>query len=118
MEKVDSNSDLNKNFPVLVSDLVEAPAASGALQIVNSRLEKLEQNANQNILVCRGTTAKSLIRESEVAGKPNLQRLKVDLYKSVCGEGANNIPEVKVSLFGRAKKVIKSSALTLLQKCT
>ena len=102
MEKVDSNSDLNKNFPV------EAPAASGALQSVNSRLEKLEQNANQNTLVCRGTAAESLIRESEVAGKPNLERLKVDLYKSVCGEGANNIPEVKVSLFGRGKEGNKS----------
>ena len=116
VEKVDSNSDLNKNFPVLVSDPVEAPAASGALQSVNSRLEKLEQNANQNTLVCRGTTAESLIRESEVAGKPNLERLKVDLYKSVCGEGANNIPEVKVSLFGRAKKVIKVECPNLATK--
>ena len=116
VEKVDSNSDLNKKFPVLVSDPVEAPAASGALQSVNSRLEKLEQNANQNTLVCRGTAVESLIKESEVAGKPNLERLKVDLYKSVCGEGANNIPEVKVSLFGRAKKVIKVECPNLATK--
>ena len=107
VEKVGNTGDLNKNIPVSVSNPEEAPAVSGALLNVNSRLEKLEQNVNQNILVCRGETVETIIKESEIEGKPNLERIKANLCKNVNGNEASNFPEVKVTLFGKAKRVIK-----------
>ena len=109
-----SNKDLSNG----VSDPVGVPAASGNMNNVNSRLDKLEQNANQNILICQGSTIESLIKESEVDGKPSPERLKGELCKNVCGESATNIniSEIRVSVFGRAKKAIKVDCPNLTSK--
>ena len=62
---------------------------------------KNEQNVNQNVLICRGPTVESLIRDSEVDGRPSPERVKGELFKSVCGDSAINVitAEVRVSVF-------------------
>ena len=107
VDKVDSESVVNKITPSVVSTPEEAPAVSGALKSVNSRLEKLEQEANQNILICRGTTTEALIKDSDEGGRSNLERLKTDLFKSISGNEVNFVPDVNVSLYGKIKKVIR-----------
>ena len=47
--KNESVSEANKNSSEVASDPTVAPAAEGALSDVNNRLEKLEQNVNQNV---------------------------------------------------------------------
>ena len=116
--KVESACEVNKDSSKFVSVPDEAPAAAGTLIDVNSRLEKLEQNVNQNTLICRGTAVEALIKESEENGKPSLERLKGDLCKSACGEEATNIniSEVKVSVFGKARRAVKVECPNLASK--
>ena len=111
VSKVDCVSAPNKSATTLALEPSEAPATSGVLTNVNTRLDKLEQNINQNVLICRGQAVENLIKESEIDGMPSLERLKSDLCKSTCGEGAANIniSEVRISIFRRAKKQSKSN---------
>lgn len=118
--KVDSACEVNKDSSKIISvpDEVPAAAAAGTLIDVNNRLEKLEQNVNQNTLICRGTAVEALIKDSEVNGKSSLERLKGDLCKSVCGEEATNIniSEVKVSVFGKARRAVRVECPNLASK--
>ena len=111
-------SVINKDPKVGVSVPPENPAATGTTNNVNIRLEKLEQNVNQNVLICRGPTVESLIRDSEVDGRPSPERVKGELFKSVCGDSAINVntAEVHVSVFGRARKALKVECPNLTSK--
>ena len=62
--KIKSVSEANKNSSEVVSDPTIVPAAEGALSDVNNSLEKLEQNVNQNVLICRGANVESLIKKN------------------------------------------------------
>ena len=118
VSKVDCVSAPNKSTTTPDLELNEAPATSGVLTNVNTRLDKLEQNINQNVLIYRGQAVENLIKESEIDGKPSLERLKDDLCKSTCGEGATNIniSEVRISIFGRAKKAVTVECPNLVSK--
>ena len=77
---------------------------------VEKRLEKIEQDINSNILICRGETVESLISESATeSAQPNLERLKGDICKAVCGEEVTNVDicNMHVNIFGSDKKKIK-----------
>ena len=77
---------------------------------VEKRLEKIEQDINSNILICRGDTVESLISESaRGTAQPNLERLKGDVCKAVCGDDVTNvdISNVHVKIFGSDKKKVK-----------
>ena len=81
-----------------------------SVSVVEERLEKLEQNINSNILICRGTGVESLIEESSAGTtKPNLERLKGDVCKAVCGEDLTSVDigNMQVTLFGKDKKKVK-----------
>ena len=84
---------------------------SGApVGVVEERLEKLEQNMNSNILICRGDRVESLIVESKRdSAQPNLERLKGDVCKAVCGVEVTNVDicSMRMSVFGSDKKKIK-----------
>ena len=84
---------------------------SGApVSVVEERLEKLEQNMNSNILICRGDRVESIIVESKRdSAQPNLERLKGDVCKAVCGVEVTNVDicSISVSVFGSDKKKIK-----------
>ena len=77
---------------------------------VNDRIEKIEQNLNSNLLICRGRTVESLITESTSgAASFDLERLKGKVCEAVCGNEATgvDISELQVSVFGRNKKLLK-----------
>ena len=95
------------------------------LEGVTERLEKIENNLNSNILFCRGPTVESLITEnSNEATPPNLERLKGEVCRAVCGDQVTgvDISSVNLSLLGKEKKFIKldcrnpSSKLHLLKQ--
>lgn len=86
----------------------ELPKTS--VSVVEERLEKIEQNLNSNILICRGATVESLIEESSRgSNKPNLERLKGDVCKAVCGENVTSvdISNMQVTVFGKDKKTVR-----------
>ena len=62
VSKADCASAPNKSTTTLVLEPSEAPATSGVLTNVNTRLDKLEQNINQNVLICRGQAVENLIK--------------------------------------------------------
>ena len=77
---------------------------------VTERLEKIENNLNSNILVCRGPTVESLIaNNASETTPPNLERLKGEVCKAVCGDQVTgvDIGSVNLSLLGRERKFIK-----------
>ena len=76
---------------------------------VNDRLEKIEQNLNSNILICRGNTVESLITDATSETSLNLDRLKGKVCESICGTDATSvdISSMQVSLIGRNKKLVK-----------
>ena len=81
-----------------------------SVSIVEERLEKLEQNINSNILICRGPTVESLIEEStRDSTQPNLERLKGDVCKAVGGDNVTSmdICNIQVSVFGKDKKKVR-----------
>ena len=84
---------------------------SGAsVSVVEERLEKLEQNMNSNILICRGDSVESLIvKSNRDSAQPNLERLKGDVCNAVCGDEVTNVDicSMRVSVFGSDKKKIK-----------
>ena len=77
---------------------------------VEKRLEKIEQDINSNILICRGNTVESLISESARGSSlPNLERLKGEVCKAVCGDEVTqvDISNMNVKIFGSDKKKIR-----------
>ena len=95
--------------PTQQSDEVSQKAT---VESVNNRLEKLEQNVNSNILICRGPAIESLITESVGGGShPNLERLKGDVCRAVCGDDVTGVDvcNLQLSPFGRDRKSIKVS---------
>ena len=84
--------------------------SSASVSVVEERLEKLEQNMNSNILICRGDRVESLIAEStRDSTQPNLERLKGDVCKAVCGDEVTNVDicSMRMNVFGSDKKKIK-----------
>ena len=82
--------------------------SSASVSVVEEQLEKLKQNMNSNILICRGDRVESLIVESNRdSAQPNLEYLKGDVCKAVCGDGGLtnvDICSMRVSVFGSDKK--------------
>ena len=122
LEKLESN--LNSNNQDCRGPAVENPP-SALLDDVSNRLEKLENNLNSNNLVCRGPGVESLIDSSSIENAPpNLERLKGDLCRAICGDNATGVDicNLQLSVFGREKKMLKlhcqntSSKLYLLKQ--
>ena len=122
VEKIDNvnvNPNVcNKDSNNGVLSTTEVPTMEGNIRNVTNRLEKLKQTANQNTLVCRGPEVESIIKEAEEDGRLSPERLKGDLCTSICGESATNInmSEVRVTVFGRAKKAVKVECPNLTSK--
>ena len=85
------------------------PTQNAAIESVSVRLERIEQNLNSNILVCRGPTVSNLIAEATTGTSTNLLSLKGEICKAICGNDLVNIDiaNLRVGLFGREKKSLK-----------
>ena len=80
-----------------------------AINNVNDRLEKIEQNININTLICRGTAVEDLLKASPSGEPLNLERLKGDICKTACGDSVTgiDIANMRISVFGKDKKCLK-----------
>ena len=79
------------------------------LDSVNDRLEKIEQNLNATTLVCSGPAVADLLKPTTSGDTPNLERLKGDICRAVCGENITSVDvgNLQLSLYGRNKKCIR-----------
>ena len=85
------------------------PAQKALIDGVSDRLDKIEQNLNSNTLICRGAAVSDLITAATTESTTNLNSLKGEVCKSVCGDDVVNIDiaNLRVGLFGREKKSLK-----------
>ena len=76
---------------------------------VSDRLEKIEQNLNCNVLICRGPGTAEAINQAKVGSSENYEGLKGNLFRALCGDEVTeiDIKYFQVSLFGRNKKSVK-----------
>ena len=119
---VKSNSQ--KNTQEVPAENLSTPIQQNVIDGVNGRLEKIEQNLNENTLVCSGPAIADLLKPSSTGDPPNLERLKGEVCRSVCGEDVTSIDveNLQLSLYGRNKKCIRlqcsnfSSKLHLLRQ--
>ena len=103
---------------------VVTPKQTAILESVSNRLEKIEQDMNSNVLICRSPGVSELISHSTAGTVVNHERLKGDLCKFVCGDDivGVHISSLQVSLFGRNRNSVKinstnsSSRLHLLKQ--
>ena len=110
-EKLESvpDPDSDPNRASVVQSGVNEVSQQQAINSVNDRLEKIEQNINSNTLVVRGPAVEGLIKDCATGEVPNLDRLKGDICRTACGEDvtAIDITSMRVSVFGREKKSVK-----------
>ena len=124
LEYVESVSEnVKKCVPIVSSESdgvsVAVTQQQQNIESVNNRLEKIEQNINANILVCRGGSVDDLVGASSSSGEsPNLERLKGDICKVACGEDVTGIDIIntRVSIIGKHKKCVKISCPNSLSK--
>ena len=97
--------------------VISAPQQE-AINSVNERLEKIEQNININTLICRGKAVEDLLKVSPSGESPNLERLKGEICKTACGENvtAVDITNMQISVFGKDKKSIKINCVNSTSK--
>ena len=79
------------------------------LDTVDRRLEKIEQNLNSSTLICRGPAVEDLLKQTPSHDSANLERLKGEVCKTVCGEEVTGIDvgNLRLSIDGRGKKCIR-----------
>ena len=84
---------------------------NAALENVNNRLEKIEQNLNSNTVICRGPEIENLVRDSSTGETTNLELLKGKICAAVCGEEITGVDvcDLRISLYGKDKKCIRLS---------
>ena len=76
---------------------------------ISNRLEKIEQNLNSIVLICKGPEVSELIKQVKTGSSVNYEGLKGNLCKAICGDEVREIDfrDLRVSLFGYGGKSIK-----------
>ena len=115
---VKSNSQ--NNTREVPAENLSTPIQQNVIDGVNGRLEKIEQNLNENTLVCSGPAIADLLKPSSTGDSPNLEQLKGEVCRSVCGEDVTSIDvgNLQLSLYGRNKKVHPPSMFEFFLKIT
>ena len=72
-------------------------------------MEKLENNVNSHLLICRGNEVESKIRRATENSITNLNKIKAELCNELCGESISEISvgSLSLSLFGKKKNILK-----------
>ena len=102
------NGTAEQNDETVVNSVPSTPQIE-AINSVNDRLEKIEQNININTLICRGKAVEDLLKASPSGDSPNLERLKGEICKTACGDGVTgiDIANMRISVFGKNRTSIK-----------
>ena len=95
---------------------IDAPAPANELfNTVVKRVEKIEENINSHLLLCRGPAVANKIADSTVNNVVDLQKVKAEICAEVCGETISKISvsALGVSLYGKSKKLLKIECANL-----
>ena len=76
---------------------------------VVKRVEKIEQNINSHLLICRGPTVISKIVSSTVDGVADIDKIKAEICAEVCGDTVSrvSVTSLGVSIYGKSKKTLR-----------
>ena len=82
---------------------------------VVKRVEKIEENINSHLLLCRGPTVTNKIDNSTTNNVVDLEKIKAEICAEVCGETISKISvsAVGVSIYGKSKKLLKIECANL-----
>ena len=80
---------------------LSTPIQQKVIDGVNGCLEKNEQNLNENTLVCSAPAVADLLRPSSTGDSPNLEQLKGEVCRTMCGEDVTsiNVGNLKLSVY-------------------
>ena len=114
-QKIESLEAKIENGPPSVSSAIinvppPKPEISPSLiENVVNRVEKIEENLNSQVLVCRGPTVTTKISYFTEGSNPNLQRIKAEVCKEILGSKVTEIAvdSIGVSVFGKNKNLLK-----------
>ena len=88
-----------------------SPAApeNELLSTVVKRVEKIENNINSHLLLCRGPAVADKIADSTSNGVIDLEKIKAEICADVCGETVSKISvsALDISVYGKSKKLLK-----------
>ena len=72
---------------------------------VSDCLEKIEQNLNCNVLICRGPGTAEVINQVKVGSSVNYEGLKGNLCRAICGDEVTeiDIKNLRVTIWSRKK---------------
>lgn len=109
-------SDIKTSVSVCAGDSHQV--ASSCLSAVVDRVDKLEDNINSRLLLCRGPAVESIITSCTVGGVLDLERVKAELCTRICGSEITRISvgAVGVNIFGRNRNILKLECITLSVK--
>ena len=90
-------------------DLAAVVPSSKTIDSVVERVERLENNINSRILLCRGPAVAPIINSSTINNTINSDLLKAKLCSTVCGDNISGITvnSLGVSLYGKNRNLVK-----------
>ena len=72
-------------------------------------MEKIENNINSHLLLCRGPAVATKIADSTRNGVIDLEKIKAEICADVCGETVSKISvsALGISIYGKSRKLLK-----------
>ena len=94
----------------------DASAKDDLLSNVAKRVEKIENNINSHVLLCRGPKVSTKIASSTVEGVANIDLIKGEICQEICGEniGEISVDSLSVNIYGGRGAHLRLSVLTLI----
>ena len=91
------------------SDDASPPPTNELFSTVVKRVNKIEENINSHLLLCRGPAVIKKITDSKVNGVVDLDKVKAEICAEVCGETVSRISVLAlgVSIYGKNKNLLK-----------
>ena len=88
------------------SSVVSPDLGNEIFDTVVKRVEKIEQNINSHLLICRGPAVTSKIVSSTVNGAVDVEKVKAEICSEVCGDtiARVSVTALGVSVYGKDKK--------------
>ena len=103
--KIDSPPEIEQSSN---SSNVSSPANEIFATVVK-RVEKIEQNINSHLLICRGPEVTNKIASSTVNGVADIDKIKAEICAEVCGDTVSrvSVTALGVSIYGKEKKTLR-----------
>ena len=91
------------------SDSSSSPPVNELFSTVVKRVNKIEENINSHLLLCRGPAVINKIADSKVNGVVDLDKVKAEVCAEVCGETVSRISVLAlgVTIYGKNKNLLR-----------